>query len=308
MTSHPSDAELPEDHAGRVERARTSLEGLSVGDAFGECFFCPGAQRLISTRTLPVKPWHYTDDTVMALSIVETLGQHGRIDCDTLARRFAQRYRHEPARGYGAMAHRILSEIGAGVRWPEAAGQAFGGEGSMGNGGAMRAGPVGGYFADDFAAVVENARASAQVTHAHPDGQAGAIAVAAAAAQAWRMRGAKAKESRSTILEAAIEHTPQGKTREGLVVASKLSPDEPVEGAAEVLGNGSMVVSYDTVPFALWCAARHLDSYEEALWTTVSGLGDRDTTCAIVGSIVALAVGREGIPEAWIRAREPLDW
>ena len=91
-----------------------------------------------------------------------------------------------------------------------------------------------------------------------------------------------------------------------MIIASKLPPGEPVGSAVEVLGNGSLVVSYDTVPFALWCAARYLDDYEEALWATVSGLGDRDTTCAIVGSIVAMAVGREGIPEAWARAREPL--
>jgi ADP-ribosylglycohydrolase len=176
----------------------------------------------------------------------------------------------------------------------------------MGNGGAMRVGPVGAYFADDFDAVVENARASAEVTHAHPDGQAGAIATAVAAAQAWRVRASQASGPGEAILEAAIEHTPDGKTREGLRVAARLALGEPVDAAVRVLGNGSLVVSFDTVPFALWCAARSLFNYEEALWATVSGLGDCDTTCAIVGSIVALAVGREGVPEAWLRAREPL--
>ena len=73
------------------------------------------------------------------------------------------------------------------------------------------------------------------------------------------------------------------------------------------LGNGSRVTAPDTVPFALWCAARHLDQFEEALWATVSGLGDRDTTCAIVGGVVALAVGPSGLPPAWVAAREPLD-
>jgi ADP-ribosylglycohydrolase len=242
----------------------------------------------------------------MALSIVETLDEHGRIDCDDLAQRFAKRYHDDPGRGYGGMAHRILTEIGNGVAWQEAAGKAFGGEGSMGNGGAMRVGPVGAYFADDLDAVVENARDSAQVTHAHPDGQAGAVAVAVAAAQAWQARGASAEESASSILQAAIEHTPKGKTREGLVIASRLPPDQPVGSAVEVLGNGSLVLSWDTVPFAVWCAARCLHSFEEALWATVSGLGDRDTTCAMVGSIAALAVGRGGIPEAWVEAREPL--
>ncbi len=43
------------------------------------------------------------------------------------------------------------------------------GEGSLGNGGAMRVAPVGGYFADDLAAVIAKACASAEVTHAQRD-------------------------------------------------------------------------------------------------------------------------------------------
>jgi len=30
---------IPSDHVERLQRARLSLEGLSVGDAVGECFF-----------------------------------------------------------------------------------------------------------------------------------------------------------------------------------------------------------------------------------------------------------------------------
>jgi ADP-ribosylglycohydrolase len=73
-----------------------------------------------------------------------------------------------------------------------------------------------------------------------------------------------------------------------------------------LLGNGSTVISSDTVPFALWCAAGHIDNYEEALWATISAWGDIDTNCAIVGAIVAMAVGRDGIPARWVEAREPL--
>lgn len=42
------------------------------------------------------------------------------------------------------------------------------------------------------------------------------------------------------------------------------------------------------------------------MWATVSGLGDRDTTCAIVGGIVALRVGLAGLPSEWLSHREPL--
>lgn len=301
-------ADLPADHARRMDRVRTALEGLSVGDALGECFFCPRPRTAIEQRRLPPGPWQYTDDTAMAISICEILDQCGRIDQGLLAEWFAHRYRLEPGRGYGAMAHRILWAIGAGVAWQEASSAAFDGQGSMGNGGSMRVAPVGAYFAEDLEAAAENARASAEVTHAHSEGQAGAIAVAVAAAEAWRLGRAGDGRRRTGILEAAIERTPEGATRDGLVQARQLSLREPVETAARTLGNGSRVVSYDTVPFAVWCAARHLDNYEEAFWATVSGLGDRDTTCAIVGGIVALAVGREGIPGAWIRTREHLPW
>ena len=62
----------------------------------------------------------------------------------------------------------------------------------------------------------------------------------------------------------------------------------------------------DTVPFALWCAATHLDDYPAALWATASAGGDVDTTCAIVGGIVAAHVGTDGIPFTWQEAVEPL--
>lgn len=60
------------------------------------------------------------------------------------------------------------------------------------------------------------------------------------------------------------------------------------------------------VPFCVWVAANHLDDYRTAIVRTVRGGGDIDTNCAIVGGIVALAVGREGIPPEWLAEREEL--
>ena len=168
----------------RMERATLALDGLSVGDAFGERFFRSPetVESLITSRAIPRAPWPYTDDTEMGLGIVEVLRERGRIDQDRLAAVFARRYRARPDRGYGGTAHQILREIGEGAPWREVSSAVFSGMGSMGNGGAMRAAPVGAYFAGDPAAVIREARASAEVTHAHPDGQAGAVAVALAAA------------------------------------------------------------------------------------------------------------------------------
>ena len=65
---------LPSDHAARMDRLRLSLDGLSIGDAFGQRFFGPVAMgdQLVS-RQLPPGPWKYTDDTEMALALASVL-------------------------------------------------------------------------------------------------------------------------------------------------------------------------------------------------------------------------------------------
>jgi ADP-ribosylglycohydrolase len=291
-----------------MDRARASLQGLAVGDGFGQGFFASPAtvDWLIAERALPRAPWLFTDDTVMALGILEVLEERGRIDPDRLSAVFARRYSAEPDRGYGGTAHRILREISGGRPWREASCEVFDGMGSMGNGGAMRAAPLGAYFADDVPALLENARASAEVTHAHADGQAGAIAVALAAAWAWNHRTELPAPEGRGLLEFVFAHTPRGETRAGLGRALSLFDESSATLAAAALGTGQRVISSDTVPFALWCAARHLGSFVEAMWTTVAGLGDRDTTCAIVGGIVALSAGVGCIPDDWFRCAEPL--
>ncbi|HWO26885.1 MAG TPA: ADP-ribosylglycohydrolase family protein [Kofleriaceae bacterium] len=303
-----SEPALPGDHAERMERASLALDGLSVGDAFGERFFgAPDtAEARIAARAVPAAPWPYTDDTEMALGVMEVLRSHGRIDQGRLAAVFARRYGARPDRGYGGTAHQILRDIGEGAPWRAVSSAVFSGMGSMGNGGAMRAAPVGAYWADDRATLIREARASAEVTHAHPDGQAGAVAVALAAAWAWEHRAQLPGDARRELLGLVVEHTPDGETRTGLAKALALPEHASVTLAVSALGNGHKVIASDTVPFALWCAARHLGDFVEAMWTTVSGLGDRDTTCAIAGGVVALAAGHASIPEAWLQSRESL--
>ena len=91
-----------------------------------------------------------------------------------------------------------------------------------------------------------------------------------------------------------------------LIQARDLAPGTPVATAAALLGNGSDPTVQTTVPFALWCAAQRLDQYEEAIWLTLEGQGDCDTTAAIVGGIVVMRGGIGAIPAAWYAACEPL--
>jgi ADP-ribosylglycohydrolase len=297
----------PNSTDARLARARLSLEGLSVGDALGECFFSPWIREsCLSRRVVPDAPWRWTDDTAMALGIVEVLERYDRIDQDALAVIFARRYMDDPNRGYGPAQHGLLRDIHRGDRWQTRTRELFHGAGSFGNGGAMRASPVGAYFADDMAKVVEQAGVSAEVTHAHPDGQAGAIAVAVAAAWAWNWSQTGKTAPRTDLLRTALDLTPKGATRRGIELALTFPLEEWEFTVANALGDGSDVTSADTVPFCLWVAARCLDSYPEALWTAIRVHGDVDTTCAIIGGIVAMSHGETGIPAEWRNSRERL--
>ncbi len=293
-------ADLPPDHTARMTRASLALDGLSVGDAFGGQFFKPPDQ----LRHLPPGPWPYSDDTEMALSVISILDRHGRIDSKELAISFTKRYQADPYRGYGLTLRRVLEDIAENIPWEEAARRVYGGTGSMGNGGAMRVAPIGAYFAEDLAVVIEQARLSASVTHAHPEGQAGAIAVAVAAA--WASRKSTSSRNGLDMLESVFEHTPAGETRSGIERAMSLGFGVSIEAAVAVLGNGSRITAPDTVPFALWCAASCLDDYAEAQWASAAAGGDNDTNGAIVGGIVALANGPDSIPESWLTSRESL--
>ena len=239
----------------------------------------------------------------MTLSIVENLEQYSTIEQDSLARAFAERY--DPSRGYGPAMHRLLRQIDFGIDWRVAARESFEGQGSYGNGAAMRVAPIGAYFADDLEQVRIQSEKSAVITHTHPEGIAGAVAVAIATAYAWQYREKTIKPSRSAFLDRVLSHLPSSEVKSKLERARNLPASTSAELAAVILGSGAQISAQDTVPFSLWCAAGSLDHFEDALWQTVSGLGDRDTTCAIVGGIVSLS-NSSALPQSWLEAREIL--
>ncbi len=154
--------------------------------------------------------------------------------------------------------------------------------------------------------VVEQAERSAVTTHCHPEAVAGAIAVALAATLAWQRRNNPQAPAVSELLQQVHQRTPTSDVRRGIQKAIHLPNGTPVRTAVSILGNGSLVTAEDTVPFALWSAACHLNDYEEALWATVRGLGDRDTTCAMVGGVVVMYTGVRSIPKEWVDCREPI--
>lgn len=269
-----------------VQQAKASLLGLAIGDALGEQVYLPANA---IARRLPPGPWRWTDDTEMACSVLSVLATHGRVDPDALADSFVRHY--DVDRGYGRGMDVMMRDVRRGANLRDVARDTFGGTGSWGNGGAMRVAPLGAWFAGDPDRAAEEAAVSASVTHTHPEGVAGAVAVAVAAA--------------GGDLAEAARYTPPGEVLDGLRKALAM-PDANPSDAAAALGTGGQISAPDTVPLALWIAARHPNDYTEAVWTAAAVAEDVDTMCAIVGGIVAARVGEAGIPPEWRAACEPL--
>ncbi|MFC7302676.1 ADP-ribosylglycohydrolase family protein [Streptomyces monticola] len=284
----------------RLERALAALRGLAVGDALGSQFFVPVNYPLLKAREVPQGPWQWTDDTEMASSVLAVLATHGRIDQDALARSFAEH--HDFDRGYGPAVNRLLRLIREGGDWRELASAMFKGQGSWGNGAAMRIAPLGAWYADDPEQATHQAEISAYPTHQHREAVVGAMAVAAAAALAADPAG---PPSPGALLDGVIGLIPRSAVGAGLRRARDMLDYSDANTVAAVLGCGRRTTAHDTVPFALWSAARGLGDYERAFWATAQVGGDMDTTCAIVGGVLGASAG--GAPPApWLEQTEAL--
>jgi poly(ADP-ribose) glycohydrolase ARH3 len=278
-----------------MERARGALLGTFVGDALGMPY--EGARAGAVPRELEMVEARlglgtYTDDTQMMIALAESLLRCDVVDPDDLARAFRAHY--DPRRGYGAGTSRVLElwETGAGV--DAAARQVFAGEGSLGNGAAMRVAPVAVRFFDDSVLLATQAARSARLTHAHPVGVDGAVVQAAAVAAAL---------DDEPPLDAAIAAARTGELRDRLLTlknstASTISPEILGEPARRI---GSSAPR--SVPVAVVAAAR-AESFEEAVTLAIRCGGDTDTVGAMAGAIAGARFGVSAIPARWLDALE----
>lgn len=142
---------------------------------------------------------------------------------------------------------------------------------SYGNGSAMRVSPVG-YIAKSLAEAENYARASAEVTHNHPEGIKGAVATAGA------VYLARNRASKEEIKEYALNYYDMDFTLDE--IRDDYEFDVSCQG---------------TVPPAIE-AFLEGESYEDTIRNAISLGGDSDTLAAIAG---AIAEPYFGIP-AWI--------
>ncbi|PQO28813.1 ADP-ribosylglycohydrolase family protein [Blastopirellula marina] len=273
------------------ERFQGSLLGLAVGDALGGRFEAQSAehlrQRFSGVESLinyvADEIW-YTDDTQMTIALAEVLADQGEILEQPLCAAFVANY--VPSRGYGRGARMVIEAMEEGEGYQAVASKHFPG-GSYGNGAAMRVAPVGLFFHDNEARLLEQARQSAFPTHVHPLGIEGAQLIAAAVAYVTRSDEFK----RDDFFRLLISHCQSEEYREKLAMASETTSIEQLAA----LGNG--IEALESVPTAIASFALSPESYAETIGNVILLGGDTDTLAAMAGAISGAYLGVEAIPK-----------
>ena len=237
------------------------MYGALIGDIVGSKYEFNN----IKTKDFPLfsKGCSFTDDTVMTVAVARALINsqekglefHAELvaQMQSLGKRFAF-----PQCGYG-------SRFKAWLTSPDPKPYR-----SFGNGSAMRVSPCG-LFADTLEEALFLAKASAEVTHNHPEGIKGAQAVAAAVFMA---KTGKTKEQ----IKAYIEENFYRLDFTLDAIRPAYAFDETCQGS---------------VPQAI-AAFLESVSYEDAVRNAVSLGGDSDTLAAITGSVAWSYYGCKG--------------
>lgn len=276
-----------------------ALIGTAVGDALGapvEGWSMEQVRSVYSER----KRWkmsygRYTDDTELMIGVAESLIRNKGFNGADMARTFVRNY--DAKRGYGPGSTGALKRIKEGESWDEASKKLFGGEGSYGNGAAMRIAPIGLFYYDNADKLREIAYKSCQITHSHELGKAGAALQAFAVALA--VRGQK-ESMLSELKNFAQNNVYEDKIRrvEALILDKDATPKKEIIAK---LGNG--MAAFDSVPTAIYSFLR-FDRFEDSVIYAVSLGGDTDTIGAMTGAISGAYYGEGGIPNEWMEQLE----
>lgn len=285
---------------GEDGQLRSRFRGVLLGAAVGDCLgrSVEGHRQVPESYLIEVvespPQLFYTDDTAMMLAVAESLIACDGFSGSDLAARFVAEYQASPYRGYGAGAVTVFDRISRGMHWEEAAHRQFGGQGSYGNGGAMRVAPTALWGYPEFDRTAALAADTARVTHTHPVGIEGAVVQAISVLHALTTPiGINNAAELLQRLEAAVRTTEFTSKLEVLGQAVEQLDDD---WAVLHLGHG--VKADRSVPIAIYCFLRS-NSFEETVLRALRMAGDTDTIAAMAGAIAGARFGVDAIPTQW---------
>ena len=291
--------------ADRPDRIRGVLLGTAVGDALGlpaEGMPRRRMQKMFSGR------WRHrfvfgrgmvSDDTEHAFFTAQCLLAESE-NPDVFARRLARELRWWllalPA-GVGLATLKACLRLWTGVPLERS------GVHSAGNGPALRAAPIGAFFANAPEKIPAFVRASTRLTHTDPKAAIGANAIALLTACILRENVITRPEPEAFLATIQSAGESDGEWR-ALVetLRNAMAQDLTVEAFAAKIG-GERGVSgyiYHTVPVTIYAWQRHCGDFEATLTAVLNCGGDTDTTGAIAGALAGATVGEGGIPADWL--------
>jgi poly(ADP-ribose) glycohydrolase ARH3 len=245
----------------------------------------------------------YTDDTQMTIAVAESLIARGGFDGEETAACLAASC--DGKRSYGPGVYSVLQSLRRGVPWQEAGTRLFGGEGSLGNGGAVRIAPVALLYHDAAPACLRKyAELCASITHTHPLGKEGAALLAAAIIAALHRDVSQPFDAAAYLRELYAFVSPSATVyRDALGTIHRLLERNPTHREiADTLG--CRIEAPQSIPTAIYAFAAHPHSFREAVLFAIRVGGDTDTIGAMCGAIAGAYHGAAAIPPEWLRVVE----
>ncbi|MBW7851510.1 MAG: ADP-ribosylglycohydrolase family protein [Rhodospirillales bacterium] len=296
------------------DRFTGSLVGQCLGDALGFLVegeppeICAGYVRdVVLPCRLPGRTRNafrfgqYSDDSQMARELMQSFLASGGFDPADYARRIADLFAENRVVGCGRSTAEAAARLAAGVPWDRAGTPPP----SAGNGSAMRAGPVGLFFAG-APDLVRVADAQGRITHADRRCSAGAVAIAGAVALAARCKRIERESFLDTLDQwvMGVDATMASALRQ---LADCL--ELPEAEAADRIARAGLPPGVDghwhggisgfvvgSVLWALYAFLRNTEDYVGAIATAIWPGGDVDTTAAMAGAIAGAHLGLAAIP------------
>jgi len=281
----------PPEQVQLTDRFRGVLLGLAVGDALGAPLeFQPArtadnyVDEMIGGGWQQLAPGEWTDDTQIAICIVDSLLAKAVFDPDDIAQRFVAWMESGP-KDIGLHTQRVLSAIRDGIPWDRAGAEAHQAEpNNAPNGSLMRCAPLAMFFFKHPEYAASLSPVLSRITHVHPDCEAACVLVNVAIANLLAgMAPPDAIEAGYNACDTVTDAF-RDRVRKAMQLTNDTSPTGWV---------------LDTLEVALW-SFLHTSTYETAVVNAINRGADADTVGAVVGALSGAYYGASAIPARWL--------
>ena len=289
--AQPAQEPLPDPSLDACQdRALGAMLGLAVGDALGTTLEFsardsrPRLRDMTGGGPFRLAAGQWTDDTAMALALLDSLRSNPRLDETDLMQRFVAWHERGSYSCTGSCFDIGITTRAALARFKRSGDPLAGSSDPMsaGNGSLMRLAPVAICHWEDSDRLGEVAARQSRTTHAAPQ------ALDSCVMFAQMLAAAILGQSRGTVLRAQD-------IRVAEPVAAIMKGSWRAKHRAQIESSGYVAHSLEA---AIWCVARTA-TFEDAVLLAANLGDDADTTAAITGQLAGALYGARAIPDVW---------